>query len=190
MAQSWYIIESTEGGAGKAHLAFATAGIEVWRPFDVRRDPARGRGGKPRRDIRTARFGRYFFIRCGLNDCLLAAIRATTGVSSILCACGTDNPAPVQDAVIDWLRASEAHERNAPDDAMPVKGDGVRVKEGPFQGHEGRVIKVDKRGIVEVELEIFGRSTPSIFEVEHVEIVKPAKSRAISAKKPNTNRAA
>ena len=182
--RAWFTIESTDAGAAKAHLMFSVAGVEVWRPFDVRRDPTRGKGGKPRADIRTARFGRYFFIRCAMTDSLLEAIRRTTGVSSILCACGTDSPAVVPDGVIDWLRYAEREERTRTIDG-PVKGDIVKVKEGPFASFEGRVTDLDKRGVVEVELMIFGRLTPAIFEVGHVEITKPAKSRAISSKKPN-----
>jgi transcription antitermination factor NusG len=119
-----------------------------------------------------------------MTDSLLEAIRRTIGVSEILCACGTDSPAVVPDGVIDWLRQSEHEERTKAPDG-PVKGDVVRIKEGPFAGFEGRVTDLDKRGVVEVELTIFGRLTPAIFEVEHVEITKLAKSRAISSTKPN-----
>ena len=186
--RQWFVVEATEGGGDKAQLAlaavFVPAGWDIWRPVDVKPSRVRQRSGLPRRDIRIPRFGRYFFIHCPMTTPLLAAIRNAAGVAGVLCGCGTDQPAPVLDSVIEWLRSPEAVAK--PCSTMPMKGDQVRVKEGPFALFEGRVSKVDKKGVVEVELLLFGRLTPSIFEAGHVEIVRLTKSRAISTGKLNT----
>jgi transcription antitermination factor NusG len=178
-AAAWFVIEANENGGDKAQLALAVAGLTIWRPFDVKRDPTRGRHGKPRRDIRTARFGRYFFIRCAMTDDLAAAVRTTTGVASILCACGSNEPAAVPDEQIAWLR--EHRTAAAINAATFTKGDRVKFKDGPFAGLEALVRGVDKRGAMQVEVEIFGAMTPTIAESGAVELVQGAKSRAILA---------
>ena len=178
-SSAWFVIEANENGGDKAQLALAVAGLTIWRPFDVRRDPTRGRNGKPRRDVRTPRFGRYFFIRCVMTDDLAAATRATTGVASILCACGSNEPAAVPDEQIAWLR--EHRTAAAINAATFTKGDRVKFKDGPFAGLGALVRGVDKRGALQVEVEIFGAMTPTIAESGAVELVQGAKSRAILA---------
>jgi transcription antitermination factor NusG len=177
---AWFVIEANENGGDKAQLALAVAGLTIWRPFDVHRDPTRGRHGKPRRDIRTARFGRYFFIRCAMTDDLAAAVRTTTGVADILGAKDTGKPLPVADAQIDWLKAHRPEDSRATDH-LPRLKDRIRINEGPFAGFEGVVTAVDRKGVLKVEIEIFGRPSPMIVESGHVEIVFRAKPSAISA---------
>ena len=176
----WYVVETKEGGGDRAQLALAVAGLELWRPFDVRRDPARGKSGKPRADIRWPRFGRYFFFRAEMSDFLREAIVRAPGVAGILCESGADRPAVVPDAQIAWLKANKDHE--IPVDNLPVKGDGIRIKCGPFASLEGRVKEVDKRGVIRAEIATLGRAVPVIVESAHVEIVQSAKSRAIAYK--------
>lgn len=175
---AWYVVETHESGGDKAQLALAIAGASLWRPFDVRRDPTRGKGGKPRRDIRTPRFGRYFFIHVDMSDTLLDAVRNTTGVADVLCAHGSGTPIAVPDEQIEWLK-THCDDGKACEN-MPVIKDHVRVKEGPFAGFEGPVMAVDKRGVLKVDILLFGRLSPIIVESGHVDIVKLAKSRAIS----------
>ena len=176
---AWFVIEATENGGDKAQLALAVAGLTIWRPFDVRRDPTRGRNGKPRRDIRTARFGRYFFIRCAMTDDLAAAVRTTTGVAEILGVKASGTPLPVSDDQIDWLKTHRPEDKTA--EYLPRLKDRIRIKEGPFAGFEGVVTAVDRKGVLKVEVEIFGRPSSIIVESGHVDIVSRAKPSAISA---------
>jgi transcription antitermination factor NusG len=178
-AAAWFVIEASENGGDKAQLALAVAGLTIWRPFDVQRDPTRGRHGKPRRDIRTPRFGRYFFIRCAMTDDLAAAVRTTTGVADILGAKDSGKPLPVSDDQIEWLKTHRPEDRGA--DHLPRLKDRIRIKEGPFAGFKGLVTAVDRKGVLKVEVEIFGRPSPMIVESGHVEIVFRAKPSAISA---------
>jgi transcriptional antiterminator NusG len=49
-------------------------------------------------------------------------------------------------------------------------GDKVRVGDGPFEGQEGLIGSVDEeRGRVQVDVSIFGRSTPVELEYWQVE---------------------
>lgn len=89
----WFVVEAREGGLDKAKLRLAVAGLTIWAPMDVKRDPTRGRHGKPRRDIRRPRFGNYFFVRAVMTETLCNAIDTTAGVLCLLRAAGTDEPA-------------------------------------------------------------------------------------------------
>lgn len=174
-AQNWFVVETTESGGDKAQLALAVAGLTIWRPVDVKRDCSKGRNGKPRRDIRIPRFGRYFFIRVVMSNELRDAIRNASGVAGILCGCGTDEPSAVPDNVIEWLRSPEAIAK--PCDDIPMKGDRVKVVDGPFATYEGRVVKIDKKGVIEVELSVFGRLTPTVLQAGHVTIIRHGAER-------------
>jgi len=174
--RQWYVVEATETGGSKAQGALAFIGLTIWRPFDVIRARKADKRGKPRKDISVPRFGRYFFIRCVMTDDLQEAIRHITGVQEILCACGTDSPAVVPDAQIAFLRSNPSAPKP---DAIPGVKDRVRVNAGPFEAVEGVVRSVDKRGVLKVELELFGRQTPVVLEASQVTVTKQAKPHVI-----------
>lgn len=167
--QSWYVVETSDGGGNKAHLALAVAGLKCWRPVDVKQSASR-KPGKVRRYSRRPRFGRYFFIRCAMSDELLAAIRQMTGVADVLCSRVTFRPIPIADEHIAWLK--DAKNFAPPSDLPPLKSR-VRIKEGPFENFEAIVRAVDKSGTVRVEVEIFGRPVPLILQAGHVVVIGP-----------------
>ena len=173
----WYVVEAFDHSVSQARLNLAVAGLHVWAPVDVRRQPNRSRSGAPRRDLRIPRFGRYLFVRCKLTDALRNAIDNTPAVAGLLVAARDERPTPIPDHVIEWLREPPQLECEA---SQPyVVGDTVRVTDGPFATFEAKVEDIDKRGAIRVAVDIFGRSTPIVIEVGHVEMVLPAKSRAI-----------
>lgn len=93
-------------------------------------------------------------------------VKETTGVGDFIGSDGKPTPMPEHD-VVGMLAASEKA-----DDAGSVtgldlkKGEIVKITEGSFESFEGEVESVDeKRGMVTVVLEVFGRSTP--VEVEY-----------------------
>ena len=52
-------------------------------------------------------------------------------------------------------------------------GDEVRVKEGPFAGHNGVVSELEpERNRVRVVITMFGRETPLDMELDQVEVIK------------------
>lgn len=173
----WYVVEAFDHSVSQARLNLAVAGLHVWAPVDVRRPPNRSRSGAPRRDLRIPRFGRYLFVRCNLTDALRNAIDNTPAVAGLLVAARDERPTPIPDHVIEWLREPPQVECEA---SQPyVVGDTVRITDGPFATFEAKVEDVDKRGAIRVAVEMYGRSTPIVIEVGHVEMALPAKSRAI-----------
>ena len=96
-------------------------------------------------------------------------VKETTGVGDFI---GSDGkPTPMADHDIEGMLAASIQE----DETMTLsglnfkKGDQVKITSGSFENFEGEVDTVDeKRGMVTLIVEIFGRSTP--VEVEYWQV--------------------
>ena len=175
MAERWYVIEAYEGRDFDVCLALARAGFEVWRPVVLKRITARAsESGKivSRRTIKTARFGRYLFLRCEMSLAICSAIESGAGVRGILRGGGEEMPTPVAEQDMRYLRQYAAAGETAFFADIEVieiaRGDKVALKDGPFAGHLALVKAVDKMGVAHLEVELFGRPTPMICEVGRV----------------------
>jgi transcription antitermination factor NusG len=170
MAKAWYVIECYDGKDAFVRLTLAAAGFHVWRPVREVRVTSRW-NGKPRksnsREVKyVPRFGRYLFVCVEMNDSVRSAICETKGVRAWLCMAGTNEPAQVPSALIEFYQTKVAERLETETNLR--KGDAVCISAGPFKDHCGRVRVIDKRGVVTVEIDLFGRPTPIIIEVGHV----------------------
>ena len=98
-------------------------------------------------------------------------VKETTGVGDFISSDG--KPTKMQDQDVVAMLAAAEHKDDEPTLAGLnfQKGDPVKITEGSFENYEGSVESVDsKRGLVTVELTIFGRSTP--VEVEYWQVEK------------------
>jgi transcriptional antiterminator NusG len=174
MAERWYVVECFEGKDREVYGRLAALGFEVWRPVLKVRSASRWEGrpleAKQRRSRYVAIFGRYLFIRVDMSDSVYSAIKEQPGVDAWLCFAGSDEPATVPDALI--LHYREMKLDRAEVSTVFAKGDVVRALTGPFATFQGVVSRVDSRGVLCVEMNIFGRPTPIIFPVGHVELVE------------------
>ena len=178
LGDHWYVVEAFEHSVENAYLRLAVAGLRVWMPVDMKRRAKRF-GAAARRDRPQPRFGRFFFVRCRMDAGLQHAISVTPSIVGLLLAAGSDRPSPIPDYVIDWIGKNPVKQESAaPFGYAP--GDVVRILAGPFASFQGPVEDVDKRGVLRVCIDIFGRPTPVVVEAGHVEMVLKAKSRAIS----------
>lgn len=96
-----------------------------------------------------------------INESVWFLIKETSGVGDFI---GSDNKPtsmPDQD-VTGMLAASEKAEEQPGLSGLNIKkGDKVKITDGAFESFEGEVESVDeKRGMVNVIVSIFGRSTP------------------------------
>ncbi|MCQ2379884.1 MAG: KOW motif-containing protein [Victivallaceae bacterium] len=86
------------------------------------------------------------------------------GVRGILGFVGnTKRPVPLSDKeVAGIIMRSKSEESSKPVPEMKFAiGDRVLIFDGPFADHEGKVMEVDaERGLVKVQVSIFGRETP------------------------------
>jgi len=172
---AWYVVEAFEGKDENAYLRLVSGGFKAWRPVDGTRSTRRFSGKKlvraERRRDKLPRFGRFIFINEEMNDFIHNAILQTRNVRRFLCMAGGTEPARVPDELIDFYKHN-----------VPVKpkfdhgfkvGETVRVLAAPFVGFHSVVTEVvDNRDLLKIELSIFGRPTPLIIEVGHVERVE------------------
>ncbi len=120
----------------------------------------------------------YMMIEMSLTDESWHLVRSTSGVGDFTGAAG--KPIPMPDAEVRRWRGLEVEgegEGEGEDEPRPVvkflveAGDGVKVKDGPFQGFEGVVDGLDEStGKVKVVMEIIGRSTE--VELDHWQVEK------------------
>lgn len=98
-------------------------------------------------------------------------IKETTGVGDFIGSDGKPTSMPEHD-VAQMLAASEKAEEQPGLSGLNIhQGDLVRITDGAFESFEGEVDTVDeKRGMVNVIVSIFGRSTP--VEVEYWQLEK------------------
>jgi transcriptional antiterminator NusG len=97
-------------------------------------------------------------------------IKETMGVGDFI---GTEGvPTPMRDTdVAKMLKEAEKTENTPNIKVEFAKGDVVKIREGAFENFEGVVDSIDaERGVVQVIVTIFGRSTP--LDIEYWQIEK------------------
>ena len=100
-------------------------------------------------------------------------IKETSGVGDFIGSDGKPTSMPEHD-VVQMLAASEKAEEEPGLSGLNInKGDQVKITDGAFESYEGEVDAVDeRRGMVAVIVNIFGRSTPvevGYWQIEKVE---------------------
>lgn len=119
----------------------------------------------------------YLFVEMKLNEDGTVNERAwflmkeTMGVDDFI---GSGNkPTPMAEHEVEKILAMIAKQEESPTVAVDFKkGDLIKVREGPFEGFEGRVEEVNpQKGTVKVIVVVFGRETE--LELEYWQIEKP-----------------
>ena len=98
-------------------------------------------------------------------------IKESSGVGDFIASSGKPIPMPEHD-VVQMLAACETSEEAPGLSGMDLKkGELVKITEGSFENYEGEVESLDeRRGMVTVVLQVFGRATP--VEVEYWQLEK------------------
>jgi transcriptional antiterminator NusG len=125
------------------------------------------RAGK-RRVIEEKIYPGYVLVEMVVTDDSWYVVRNTPRVTGFVGA-GT-TPVPLSKDEVQWLltRMGETEPKHTID---VVKGDIVRLIEGPFKDMEGKVDEVDgERGKLRVLVSLFGRDTP--LEVDWIQVKK------------------
>ncbi|MBN1256702.1 MAG: transcription termination/antitermination factor NusG [Planctomycetes bacterium] len=127
------------------------------------------RGGK-KRIVEHKMYPGYLFAEMDLSEETWYLITETTGVTGFV-ASNPQAPKPLSEAEISKIlkEIDDKKEKPKPKVEFEVE-DHVRIKEGPFQNYEGVVEEVfPAKGILRVNVHIFGRSTPVELEYYQVE---------------------
>ncbi len=126
------------------------------------------KGGK-KKVVERKLYPGYIVVHMHINDDTWFAVRETSGIGDFTGAGGKPTPM-LPHEVARIIHTEEEETDEAPKLDIKFKlGDGVKVKEGTFEGFEGEVHAIDEHsGKVTVMINIFGRSTP--VELEHWQI--------------------
>jgi transcriptional antiterminator NusG len=131
------------------------------------------RGGK--RVVRERKlYPGYLMVEVEYNDRILYLFRETSGVGDFVGGSVQHPPSPMSEREVERMLGRVGAEAPGIKHAKPKfdRGDRVKVKDGTFAGMEGEVKEIlEAKGLVRVELTIFGRPVPvelEYWQVEHV----------------------
>jgi transcriptional antiterminator NusG len=116
----------------------------------------------------------YLMVEVEYNDRILYLFRETSGVGDFVGGSLQHAPPPMSDREVERMLGHQG--QHVPGIVAPKpkfdRGDRVKVKDGTFAGMEGEVKDLlEAKGLVRVELTIFGRPVPvelEYWQVEHV----------------------
>ena len=128
------------------------------------------RNGK-KRVVEQKTYPGYLFAEMDLNDETWYIITETDGVTGFVASNPRDpQPLPMSEMARILKSLDETNEAVKPRIEFEVKQT-VRIKEGPFQNYEGVVEEVyPAKGLLKVNVHIFGRTTP--VELEYFQVEK------------------
>ncbi|MHC4885519.1 MAG: transcription termination/antitermination protein NusG [Planctomycetota bacterium] len=118
------------------------------------------RGGK-KRIVEQKTYPGYLFAEMDLTDDSWYLLTETTGVTGFV-APNPREPMPLTDEEIGKILKDIDDKKEKPKPKVEFEvGERIRIKEGPFQNYEGLVEEVfPTKGLLRVNVHIFGRSTP------------------------------
>lgn len=162
----WYVVQSAVSSERKARDELKRAGHETFFPF-WRKEIKHHRSKKwMMREFPL--FMRYGFVHLtGPDQC--SELADVDGVDKVLRVQGF--PVPVDDDVIVRIRRavdSGAFDETREHGYRLHAGDKVRIAEGQFLGLEGLIDAVKDSRKAKVLVSIFGRSVPTIIELENL----------------------
>src|SRR5262245_58146585 len=130
------------------------------------------RGGK-RVERERKLYPGYLMCEVEYNDRILYLFRETSGVGDFVGGTLNHPPPPMKEHEVERMLGSQGKEAVGVKHAKPKydRGDRVKVRDGTFAGMEGEVKEIlEAKGLVKVELTIFGRPVPvelEYWQVEH-----------------------
>ncbi len=129
------------------------------------------KGGKKRVASRKI-FAGYILVEVELNERTWFIINDVPGISGFV---GPDrkNPTPLGEIEVQRILEDMELQKEKPKPKIEFdEGETVKVKEGPFESYDGVVDEIfPEKGILRINLSIFGRSTPVELEYWQVERV-------------------
>ncbi len=174
MEKKWYVIHTQSGleNKVKANLEhrIETLGVEegICTVFVPSEEIAEIRGRQKRISTRTS-FPGYVLVQMELTEQVQDLIRTTPGVTGFVGA--GRRPVPLDDAEVEGLLKSAEEKKAKPKlKADFVRGEGIRIVEGPFATFNGTVDEAyPDKGRLKAMISIFGRLTPVELEYWQVE---------------------
>jgi len=162
-ASQWFVVRTKARREAYAQWQLARRGVETFLPRIC--EPARA----GIHSVTTPLFPSYLLVHIDL-DTQYFDVAWTPGVSRFV-AFG-DTPSPLENGVVDYLRARGGSDGIIRSFPVFRKGDHVRVKHGPFSGIEGIIENpLSGRGRVQILMELLRRQTRVELPLEFVDRV-------------------
>ncbi len=175
MTKGWFIVrahsEREEKIKGALESRIRAAGLEdlFGRIMVPAEHLSEIRGGR-KRIVKQKMYPGYILVEMDVSDESWFLVTETPGISGFV---GTDrrSPVPMQEEEIQRILREMEDKKEKPRPKVEFRiGDGVKIKEGPFENYDGIVEDVSpSKGIVRVGISIFGRSTSVELEFAKVE---------------------
>ena len=182
MTNQWYVLRvasnKEEQVRGALERKVKIEGLEnkigrILVPTERRPSPRGRTGGK--KYVERKMYPGYVFVEMDLEEDgsigedAWFLIRETTGVGDFIGSAG--KPTAMKQGDVDkMLMQVEKAQEGATISVEFAKGDLVKIKEGAFENFEGAVEEVlPEKGLIRVEVTIFGRPTPVELEYWQVE---------------------
>lgn len=175
----WYIVNTYAGSEDSARLnlldRISRAGFEeFFRSIIVPKVTSEKvlKSGK-KKTVEKTSFPGYLFVQMDLNEETMATVTGTPRVTGYVG--NFRNPRPMSDKEVLRLlgadKDSASEEEKVVSTVVFVKGEAVKVTDGPFTNFDGVVeeVKADKQKL-KVLVSIFGRETP--VELGYVQVEK------------------
>lgn len=172
-AGKWYIVHTYAGHEGKVAKSLKqrveAMGFED-RVFDVMipmRDTIKVSQGK-KETVQEKIFPGYILVKMILDDESWLLVRTTSGVTAFIGA--GNKPTPISDKEVEAIQAFMDMKEPLYKAAF-VKGEAVKIIDGPFADFLGTVDQIDEaKGKINVLVSIFGRETP--VELDFLQVAK------------------
>ena len=179
MEGKWYTVQTLSGKENKAKESLDKRipregmedyVLEILVPQEKVTEIKRGKKSTTTRKF----FPGYIFVNLNLIDDngkvredVWYFIKDTNGIINFL---GGDNPLPLSTSEIEDIKIQLAGDAEAVKPKIDfAAGDIVKIKDGAFENFEGPITNIDPdRGKLQIEVSIFGRSTP--VEVEYWQV--------------------
>ena len=171
----WYVVRVQSGKeeqvVSNLSRRVKEAGLEekIGKVLVVGEKVSEIRGGSKRVSERKSYPG-YIFVEMEFDDESWFMVRETPGIGDFV-GPQQDKPVSLDPSEVDklMLEAEKVEEKPRLQIDFEV-GDGVKIKEGPFQNFDGSVEEViPDKGLVKVIVTIFGRATPVELEYWQIE---------------------
>jgi len=113
----------------------------------------------------------YLFFKSRMNDKIWYVVRNTPGVRLIVGA--ETRPVPLTDLEFKQIMDQITQSQERSELKVPYnKGDLVLLKTGDFKGMQGTIKEIDgDKGQVVVQVEMLGRLTPVIIDIDKIELL-------------------
>ena len=176
--RGWYVIQTASGHENKVkgHIEKRIETMEVWdRIFSVvvpERSVVKVKNGR-RTEKKEKEFPGYVMVDMVLDQDTWRTVREAPGVLAFVG--GKDNPTTLSEVEIRKILRKNAVLDDSRYKEKKIDfqvGDTVKIQAGPFEDFIGEVSKIDEEKMtVEVNVVVFGRSTPTEVPVNHVDKV-------------------